>query len=79
MQVDRSEAEQWAAQQGLVHLETSALTNYNVEEAFLTLTKLMIDRRIATAGDTATASNSVVNKDQMGGNPSKIKFKCVIL
>ena len=56
-QVDETEAEQYAATVGAIHIPTSAKTGKNVEAAFLELTKGMLKQTKANeSGASSTAA-----------------------
>lgn len=57
-QVEESEAEQYAASVGAVHVPTSAKTGKNVEAAFLELTKGMLKQSKAAETPAAASSSS---------------------
>jgi len=75
--VDTSAAKAFAEKNKLIFLETSAKTNINVNEAFMTLAELVVEQKFGTAPHQPDNQSVVV-----GGNPEKPHKKgpiCVLI
>ncbi|GAA5997101.1 Rab family GTPase [Rhodotorula paludigena] len=78
-EVEREEAERWAAEEGLAgYVETSAKSGQGVEEAFNTLTRLVHERHQASlaANRAKKASGSALPSISLGGAASAAGGKC---
>jgi len=75
-QVSTAQGEQLAREYEMKFVETSARSNINVTDAFLTIATDVVERLLANGGDQSSAGGINVAGDKPGGNAKQGGCNC---